>query len=100
MPPTDPGRPPHMLGAPDPAAMRIAEPPAIMKRRPTPGIVGLPIPAAIRVQPAAAITVRPPIVIHDADSRLPATAITVDKDPGAVGRKGIVEITAVILQRR
>lgn len=45
--PGDPRRTPDSIRAPNPAGMRVHIPPAIVERRPAPGIIRVPVPAAI-----------------------------------------------------
>jgi len=69
----------------------MAEPSAIMERRPAPGIVRHPIPSAIGIDPAATIVIGLPARIDHHDRRLPARAITVDVHPVPIRRQRAVE---------
>ena len=90
--PADPGWPPDAVGHPDPAVMFVAEPAAIVERRPAPGIVGNPIPSGIRPDPMTGVAIRPPVMVQDDNSRLPAPTVTGQVHPGAIGGKVFIEI--------
>ena len=98
--PAHPRRGPNVVRPPAPTPAWVTQPAAIMKRGGTPGIIRHPVPAGICVNPAAPVRVGSPAAIAHHDGRLPATAITFDLDPGAVGRQRGVEISDIGRGRR
>ena len=87
--PGNPGRPPLVIGPPDPAEILQADPPAVVIRDRSKIFIGDPGPARIGVSPIA-VGVRPPIGIDP--PRLPAIAVVVDVHPVPVGLEAVVEI--------
>ncbi len=72
--------------------MRMIEPAAIMKSRPTPGITGNPIPAAVGINPISIVTIRLPAVAINDDRRPPAPTVAIQVHPAAIRRQGVVKI--------
>src|SRR5690349_20816721 len=70
-------------------------PAAIMERSPAPGIARLPVPPGVAVDPVTPVAVRAPAMVNHHHAGLPAPAVTVQLNPGAVGGEIVVKISDV-----
>src|SRR5262245_45436456 len=89
--PIHPGRTPDCVRNPHPAVVRVENPPAIVKRCPTPWVIALEGPTVVGVFPVAGGQIRPKINSDDGWVRPPHAAKTADDDPLSVGRQRAIE---------
>lgn len=90
--PRDPSGRPHGVRPPEPPPPWVREPTPVVEGSPAPTVIRVPVPSEVRVNPSPSMAVGAPAWMQDHHTGLPAVAVTIHVNPGAVGSQRAVEI--------